>query len=75
MPRLVADEAPSAFPVMEKLSAKEKGLRTKLHLENGQELTVFNLNKAGQNLLGKVLPEIFEHLGADITNNIKFILC
>ena len=65
MPRLAADdiEPAMAYPVPDKLVAKEKGLRTVIEMSNGQQLSIFNLNKAGQKLLGTTLPELFEHLG------------
>ena len=43
-------------------------------MESGDQLTVFNMNKAGQKLLGFVLPELFEHLGGDIMNNMEIYI-
>jgi len=72
-PRLTEDDAPVSYPVPTKKQAKEKGLRSVIKMENGNELTFYTLNKAGQTLLGFVLPELFEHLGADIMDNLVII--
>ena len=74
-PRLVAEDAPSGYPVPAKNTAKEKGLRSVIKTEDGGELSVFNLNQAGWQMLGTVLPALFEHLGEDIMNNLEIILC
>jgi len=47
MPRLVAADAPSSFPVPAKLAAKEKGMRSVIVLQNGTELGIMQLNTAG----------------------------
>ena len=76
-PRLAADDiSPElAYPKPEKLAAKEKGLRTVIKMDNGKELSIFNLNKSGQKLLGTTLPEVYEHLGTDLVENSVAILC
>jgi hypothetical protein len=48
MPRLTAVGAPSSYPVLDQLDAKEKGMRTSLHMEDGEKLTIYTLNKHGQ---------------------------
>lgn len=73
-PRLAPEDAPSGYPVPDKRACLEKGLRTVIKMEDGGELSVQNLNRAGQTLLGKVLPQLFEHLGTDIMNDIETIL-
>ena len=74
-PRLAADDAPMGYPMPTKNEAKEKGLRSVIKMKNGQELSIFTLNKAGQNLLGKTLPELYEHMGSDVVDNLEIILC
>ena len=73
-PRLAAADAPSSFPVPEKNVALEKGLRTVIKTEEGGELSFMTLNKYGKELLGKVLPTLYEHLGQDIMLNVEAIL-
>lgn len=73
-PRLAADDVPVSYPVPSKREAKEKGLRSVIKMDNGSELTIYTLNKAGQMLLGFALPELFEHLGSDVMNNLEVIL-
>ena len=73
-PRLVADDAPMGYPVPEKRVAKEKGLRSVIKMEDGSELNFYTLNPTGQKILSFVLPELFEHLGADVMNNLEIIL-
>ena len=46
-PRLVPDETPISYPTLTKNQAKEKGLRTTIKMENGNELSIYNMNKAG----------------------------
>ena len=35
------------YPTLTKNQAKEKGLRTTIRMENGNELSIYNMNKAG----------------------------
>lgn len=44
-PRLVADDAAMGYPVPAKNVAKEKGLRSAIKMEDGSELTFYNITK------------------------------
>lgn len=74
MPRLTPDDAPSSYPLLDKMAAKEKGMRTTLKTEDGNQLTIYTLNKYGQKLLVNTLPELFAHIGSDLVDNIEFII-
>jgi len=74
MPRLTPDAAPSSYPLLDKMAAKEKGMRTTLKTEDGNQLTIYTLNKYGQKLLVNTLPELFAHIGSDLVDNIEFII-
>jgi len=43
-------------------------------MKDGGELSIMNLNKAGQSLLGTTLPNLFEQLGTDLVDNLEIIL-
>ena len=49
-------------------------MRTVIDMDDGGQLTIYTLNKAGQQLLGFVLPELFEHMGTDVVENLHTIL-
>ena len=67
-------DKPQAFKEADKKTLMEKGMRTVLKLDSGQELTFMTLNKAGQKLLKDDLPAIYKHMGIDVVNNCEFIL-
>ena len=75
MPRLAPEDAQPGYPVPAKRVSKEKGMRSVIKMDNGNELSFFSINKAGQKLLEFTLPELFEHLGEDVMNNLEVILC
>ena len=72
LPKL--SDQPQAFEEADKKTLMEKGMRTVLKLDSGQELTFMTLNKAGQKLLKDDLPAIYKHMGIDVVNNCEFIL-
>ena len=74
MPRLTPNDAPSSYPLLGKMIAKEKGMRTTLNAEDGTQLTIYTLNKHGQKLLVNTLPELFGHIGEDLVENFEFII-
>ena len=59
------------YPTLTKLQAKEKGMRTELLMESGEKLSIYTLNPTGQKILGFTLPDIYEHLGSDVVENIE----
>jgi hypothetical protein len=74
LPRLAPEELSPVYEQGVDKKYLEKGMRTVLKMEDGKTLSIFNLNPAGQKLLGKMLPDIFKHIGLDLIDNFEFIL-
>ena len=73
MPQLSQEEN-KEFEKVEHKTALEAGLRTKLSMKDGSELSIMQLNKGGQELLGKTLPPVYAKMGMDVVKNCEFII-
>jgi hypothetical protein len=74
MARLSAEGAKCAFDEVTHKVALEKGMRALLHFSDGKILGFMQMNRNGQMVLSKTLPELFKHIGMDVAEHLCFIL-